>query len=171
MIIVKNGNVKVCGTGENVLVEYALLTDSLFETLGSKTGEAGERMVKAAYKAGKNHTKTKKAKTKKEKIKMRIISSECDYDAPYDKCFLSIRESNISGKFQIIASQYMTETSESHVMGNYNTAEDASKVLNSLRKCYFDNYAYYVFPKNSEYSSRERNDRNDSRMYRNRKQR
>jgi hypothetical protein len=40
MIIVKNGNVKVCGTGENVLVEYALLTDSLFETLGSKTGEA-----------------------------------------------------------------------------------------------------------------------------------
>lgn len=101
---------------------------------------------------------------------MRIISSECDYDAPYDKCFLLIRESNISGKFQIVASQYMTETSESHVMGNYNTAEDASKVLNSLRKCYFDNYAYYVFPKNSEYSNRERSDRRDSRMHSNRKQ-
>lgn len=101
---------------------------------------------------------------------MRIISSECDYDAPYDKCFLSIRESNISGKFQIIASQYMTETSESHVMGNYNTAEDASKVLNSLRKCYFDNYAYYVFHKNLEYSNRERSDRRDSRMHSNRKQ-
>lgn len=42
MIIVKNGSVRVCGTGEAVLVEYAALTDSLFETLGSKTGETGE---------------------------------------------------------------------------------------------------------------------------------
>lgn len=34
MIIVKNGNVKVCGTGEDVLVEYAALTGGLFEALG-----------------------------------------------------------------------------------------------------------------------------------------
>lgn len=48
---------------------------------------------------------------------MRIISSECDYDAPYDKCFLSIRESNISGKFQIIASQYMTKQAKVMLWG------------------------------------------------------
>lgn len=65
MIIVKNGNVKVCSTGEDVLVEYAALTGGLFEALGSKTGEAGERMVKAAYKAGKKAYKDKKRKRKR----------------------------------------------------------------------------------------------------------
>lgn len=65
MIIVKNGNVMVCGTGEDVLTEYAALTDSLFETLGSETGEAGERMVKAAYKAGKKSYKDKKSENEK----------------------------------------------------------------------------------------------------------
>lgn len=65
MIIVKNGNVNVCGTAEDVLVEYAALTDSLFETLGSKTGEAGERMVKAAYKSGKKSYKDKKKRKRK----------------------------------------------------------------------------------------------------------
>lgn len=65
MIIVKNGSVKVCGTGEAVLGEYAALTDSLFETLGSKTGETGEMMVKAAYKAGKKSYKDKKRENEK----------------------------------------------------------------------------------------------------------
>lgn len=67
MIIVKNGSVKVFGTGEDVLVEYAALTDSLFETLGSKTGEAGERMVKAAYKAGKKSYKDRKSEKGEDK--------------------------------------------------------------------------------------------------------
>lgn len=65
MIIVKNGNVNVCGTAEDVLVEYAALTGGLFEALGSKNGEAGERMVKTAYKAGKKSYKDKKSENEK----------------------------------------------------------------------------------------------------------
>lgn len=65
MIIVKNGSVEVCGLGADVLVEYAALTDSLFETLGSQKGEAGERMVKAAYKTGKQSYKNRKSEKEK----------------------------------------------------------------------------------------------------------
>lgn len=65
MIIVKNGNVEVCGKGVDVLTEYAALTDSLFETLGSQKGETGERMVKAAYKAGKQSYKNRKSEKEK----------------------------------------------------------------------------------------------------------
>lgn len=65
MIIVKNGSVKVFGVGADVLVEYAALTDSLFETLGSQKGEEGERMVKAAYKTGKKSYKDRKGEKEK----------------------------------------------------------------------------------------------------------
>ena len=65
MIIVNNGSVKFCGLGADVLVEYAALTDSLFETIGSQKGEVGERMVKAAYKTGKQSYKNRKSEKEK----------------------------------------------------------------------------------------------------------
>ena len=65
MIKVNGGNVEICGMADAVLIEYAALTESLFETLGSKTGEAGEEMVKVAYKTGKKSYRNGKSKNEK----------------------------------------------------------------------------------------------------------
>lgn len=65
MIKANGGHIEFSGTTIELMAEYAALTDSLFETLGSKTGEAGERMVKAAYKAGKKSYKDKKSENEK----------------------------------------------------------------------------------------------------------
>lgn len=65
MIKANGGKVEFSGTTIELMTEYAALTDSLFETLVSKTGEAGERMVKAAYKAGKKSYKDKKRENEK----------------------------------------------------------------------------------------------------------
>lgn len=48
---------------------------------------------------------------------MRIVSSKNDYDAPYDRVFIFIRKCDANGKYRVIASQNMTQSQDSHVMG------------------------------------------------------
>lgn len=101
---------------------------------------------------------------------MRIVSSKNDYDAPYDRVFMFIRKCDANGKYRVIASQNMTQSQDSHVMGEYETYVEAEKALSCCRQFLRNGYDYYKFPTNYARSFESGADYYDSKVYRNRKQ-